>query len=176
MIWNRARALDKKEFVRYEREKRWSRRGVARRFAAVVFGCTDAALAASRVNERAAVRGNTAHAPAHFTPPLIDRCPFGPFAPLSFSHPRPRPHPRSHLRTLSFVSFSHPRSHPSLFSLFQFVLPLSCFPPAANPRSSFSVVAAAVAAAATATTTIIVAAFAYVAAKTSEIVLIKILR
>lgn len=54
---------------------------------AVVFGCTDAALAASRVNERAAVRGNTAHAPAHFTPPLIDRCPFGPFAP-SLAHPR----------------------------------------------------------------------------------------
>lgn len=87
---------------------------------AVVFGCTDAALAASRVNERAAVRGNTAHAPAHFTPPLIDRCPFGPFAPsrspslalahpsppplfqfapLSLSTPQPPPPPRHHRRT-----------------------------------------------------------------------------
>lgn len=39
-------------------------------------GCA-AASAASGVNERAAVWSNTAHAPAHFTPALIDRCPFG---------------------------------------------------------------------------------------------------
>lgn len=57
-----------------------------------VHGCI--APAASGVNERAAVRSNTAHAPAHFTPALIDRCPSGPlsFTPsfpflcLPFSH------------------------------------------------------------------------------------------
>ena len=108
-----------------------ARLGAARRGAAVtavVFGCTDAAVAASRVNERAAVRGNTAHAPAHFTPPLIDRCPFGPFALLSFLHPRPsslpsssRPRPFSPSLSLSL---SHtPRSSPFSNSF----LPLSLF-------------------------------------------------
>jgi hypothetical protein len=48
----------------------------------LVHGCA-AAPAASGVNERAAVRSNTAHAPAHFTPALIDRCPSGPLSSLS---------------------------------------------------------------------------------------------
>lgn len=57
---------------------RWGTPAVA--FTLAVHGC--AAPAASGVNERAAVRSNTAHAPAHFTPALIDRCPSGP---LSFT-------------------------------------------------------------------------------------------
>ena len=119
-----------------------ARLGAARRGAAVtavVFGCTDAAVAASRVNERAAVRGNTAHAPAHFTPPLIDRCPFGPFALLSFLHPRPS----------SLPSSSRPRPFSPSLSLSLSLIPLALLPfpirfflfPSSLPRSSFTTAA-----------------------------------
>lgn len=72
-----------------------------------VHGC--GAPAASGVNERAAVRSNTAHAPAHFTPALIDRCPSGS---LSLSLPF----------SLALASFSR------LASL-SFSLSLSLLPP-----------------------------------------------
>lgn len=52
-------------------------------------GCSSAP-AASGVNERAAVWSNTAHAPAHFTPALIDRCPSGPLFLSCYGRPSSR--------------------------------------------------------------------------------------
>ena len=99
---------------------RWGTPAVASTLA--VHGC--AAPAASGVNERAAVRSNTAHAPAHFTPALIDRCPSGPlsFTPsfpflcLLFSRTcvRSPPRIRVHGTALPSTSWKHQHGQPRI--------------------------------------------------------------